>query len=68
MFFYILVIGSFIKFSYLLIIFLERGRKSATAPGWLALLDARFGVAVWEIQPSVAVADLCLRSYNLFIN
>jgi len=51
-----------------MILFRERGRKSATAPGWLALLNARFGVAVWEIQPSVAVADLCRRSCNLFIN
>jgi len=50
------------------ILFRERGRKSAAAPGWLALLDARFGVAVWEIQPSVAVADLRLRSWDLFIN
>jgi len=53
---------------YLLILFRERRRKSATAPGWLALLDARFGVAVWEIQPNVAVADLRLRSCSLFIN
>jgi len=45
---------------YLMILFLERGRKSATAPGWLAWMDARFGVAVLEIQPSVAVAELAL--------
>jgi len=38
------------------------------APGWLAFIDARFGVAVLEIQPSVAIADLCLRSCNLFVN
>jgi len=50
------------------ILFRERGRKSAKAPGWLAFIDARFGVAVLEIQPSVAFADLCLRSCNLFIN
>jgi len=51
-----------------LILFRERGRKSAMAPGWLAFIDARFGVAVLEIQPSVAVTDLRLRSCNLFIN
>jgi len=28
-----------------MILFRERGRKSAMAPGWLAFIDARFGVA-----------------------
>jgi len=63
-----LVFGSFIKFGYLLIIFRERGRKSATAPDGVAAIDARFGVAGLRSTPCVAVADLRLRSNNLFIN
>jgi len=36
---------------YLLIIFRERGRKSATAPGGVALIDVRFGVAFLRSTP-----------------
>jgi hypothetical protein len=61
-------ISNYKNIYYLMILFRERGRKSAKAPGWLAFIDARFGVAVLEIQPSVAFADLRLRSCNLFIN
>jgi len=50
-----------------MILFRERGRKSATAPDGVAFIDARFGVASSRSTPCVAVADLCLRSCNLFI-
>jgi len=65
MFFYTLVIGSFIKFSYLLIIFRERGRKSATAPGGVALIDARFGVACLRSTP-VSPLRICAYAHAIY--
>jgi len=44
-----------INICYLLILFRERGRKSAPAPDVVALMDARFGVA------GLAIHAVCRR-------
>jgi len=40
-------------------------RKGISAPGWLAALNARFGVAALEIQPNVADMPFRTRSCKL---
>jgi len=44
---------------YLVILFRERGRKSATAPGWLAFIDA----LAWHPRDPRRVSPLRICAY-----
>jgi len=50
---------------YLLILFRERGRKSAPAPGGVALIDARFGVAALRSTP-VSPLRICAYARRIY--
>jgi len=50
---------------YLMILFRERGRKSALAPGGVALIDARFGVALLRSTP-VSPSRICAYAHAIY--
>ena len=54
-----------INISYLLILFRERGRKSAPAPGGVAAIDARFGVALLRSTP-VSPLRICAYARAIY--
>jgi len=48
-----------------MILYRERGRKSATAPGGVAVMDARFGVALLRSTP-VSPLRICAYAHVIY--